>query len=42
LRAASAEFDIGFLRGWLYGIWYASEEIVKADEAVETLKTRAT
>jgi hypothetical protein len=31
-----------FLLGKFYGIWYASEEIVKPPDVPETLKTRAT
>jgi len=31
-----------FLLGKFYGIWYASDEIVKRSDDPETLKTRAT
>jgi hypothetical protein len=41
LRAASAVFDIGFLLGLVYGIWYARDHLVKTNYRMETTKTRA-
>jgi hypothetical protein len=48
LRTASLAFDIGFpprnnlTASDFYGIWYASEEIVKPSYCSETLKNTAT